>query len=167
VIRQAEVVRVLVREHGHAAVLRLHRVVGDPDAGIADLRAAVLVLRRADLAGLVEIRLAAMRPDRVLALGRVAVGLVATGVDDLEVIDVAVGLVEVAVVVEVVAVPLIEGLHVLGDLRVGAALGVLVVNPRREAVADQVLAVRADDQRAREAVAAAVAGLVVGHLHPV
>ena len=46
-VRQAEVVRVLVREHGHAAVLGLHRVVGDPEAGVADLRAAVLVERRA------------------------------------------------------------------------------------------------------------------------
>ena len=38
-----------------------------------------------------------MRPDGVLALLRVAVGLVAAGVDDLQVVDVAVGLVEVAV----------------------------------------------------------------------
>ena len=51
---------------------------------------------------------------------RVAVGLVATGVHDLEVVDVAVGLVEVAVAVPVVAVPLVE----LGDgrLDLGAVL---------------------------------------------
>ena len=36
--------------------------------------------------------------------------------DDLEVVDVAVGLVEVTVVVVVVAVPLVEGLHVGSDL---------------------------------------------------
>ena len=39
---------------------------------------------------------------------RVAVGLVAAGVHDLEVVDVAVGLVEVAVAVVVVAVPHVE-----------------------------------------------------------
>ena len=58
-----------------------------------------------------------MRPDRVLALLRVTVGLVAAGVDDLEVVDVTVGLVEVAVTVVVVAVPLVEGLQLRLDLR--------------------------------------------------
>ena len=47
----------------------------------------------------------AVRPDGVLALVRVTVGLVATCVHDLQVVDVAVGLVEVAVAVPVVAVP--------------------------------------------------------------
>ena len=81
-----------------------------------------------------------MRPDRVLALVRVAVGLVAAGVDDLEVVDVAVGLVEVAVVVVVVAVPQVERLEVGGDLRVGLAGRLLVGDPRVERVLDQVLA---------------------------
>ena len=49
-VGQAEVVAVLVREHGQAAVLGLDRVVGDPEAGVADLHAAVLVAVRA-LAG--------------------------------------------------------------------------------------------------------------------
>ena len=106
-VRQAQVVGVLVGEHAHATVLRLDRVVGDPQAGVADLGAAVRVARRA-LAGVLE-GLPAVRPDGVLALDRVAVGLVAARVHDLEVVDVAVGLVEVAVVVEVVAVPLVVG----------------------------------------------------------
>ena len=70
-----------------------------------------------------------MAPDGVLALVRVAVGLVAAGVDDLEVVDVAVGLVEVAVAVVVVAVPLVEGRQVGLDLRLGAAGGQLVGDP--------------------------------------
>ena len=107
-VRQAEVVAVLVREDAEAAVLRLDRVVADPQAGVADLGAADRVVRRA-LAGVLE-GVPAVRPDRVLALLRVAVGLVATGVHDLEVVDVAVRLVEVAVAVVVVAVPLVERL---------------------------------------------------------
>ena len=117
VVGQAEVVAVLVREHGQAAVLGLDRVVRDPQAGGADLGAAVLVAGRA-LARVLE-RLPAVRPDGVLALERVAVGLVAAGVDDLEVVDVAVGLVEVAVGVVVVAVPLVVGREGRLDLRVG------------------------------------------------
>ena len=58
-----------------------------------------------------------MRPDGVLAL-RAAAGLLAlTGVDRLEVVDVAVGLVEVAVAVVVVAVDLVELREVGLDLR--------------------------------------------------
>ena len=75
----------------------------------------------------------AVAPDRVLALLLVTVGLVATGVDDLEVVDVAVGLVEVAVAVVVVAVPLVVRRQVGLDLRVGAALGLLVGDPRDRA----------------------------------
>jgi hypothetical protein len=55
-------------------------------------------------------------PDRVAALVRVAGRLVATGVNDLEVVDDTVGLVEDAVAVDVVAVLLVEGLQEVGDL---------------------------------------------------
>ena len=46
-VRQAQVVAVLVGEDGQAAVLRLDRVVAGPDAGVADLRAAERVVRGA------------------------------------------------------------------------------------------------------------------------
>ena len=105
-----------------------------------------------------------MAPDRVLAVDRVAVGLVAAGVDQLEVVDVAVGLVEVAVAVEVVAVPLVVGLEVGGDLRVAATLRLLVGDPRVRGVADERPHVAAHDAAA---VVAAVARLVVLHLDPV
>jgi hypothetical protein len=49
-----------------------------------------------------------MAPDGVAALGPAAGLLTFAGVDRLEVIDVAVGLVEVAVAIEVVAVPDVE-----------------------------------------------------------
>jgi hypothetical protein len=121
-----------VREHREAAVLRLDRVVRDPQAGGADLRAAVLVVGRTLLADQVLECLPAVRPDRVFALLGIAVGLVAAGVDDLEVVDVPVGLVEVAIVVEVVAVPLVIRREVRLDLLVAAALGVLIRDPRVE-----------------------------------
>ena len=100
---------VLVGDGRQAAVLGLDRVVAGPDAGVADLGAAERVLRGAGDAGVGDEGVPAVAPDGVLALVRVAVGLVAAGVDDLQVVDVAVGLVEVAVAVEVVAV-----LHVVG-----------------------------------------------------
>ena len=59
-----------------------------------------------------------MRPDGVLALGAAAGLLALTGVDRLEVVDVAVGLVEVAVAVVVVAVDLVELREVGLDLGV-------------------------------------------------
>ena len=65
-----------------------------------------------------------MAPDRVGALLRVAGSFVAAGVDDLEVVDVAVALVEVAVLVEVVPVLDVERLQVVGRLRdVGEGAG--------------------------------------------
>ncbi len=160
-------------DDAHAAVLRLHRVVADPHAAVPDLGAALLGLARTGdaLVGLVDE--AAVGPDGVLALDRVTVGLVAAGVQDLEVVDVAVRLVEVAVVVGVVAVPLVERLE-LGDHRcLGPAGGELVGVPLVDTVADQVLAVVADDVRADvgigvvEVAGPAVAGLVVLHLDPV
>ena len=82
-------------------------------------------------------------------------------------VDVAVGLVEVAVGVVVVAVPRVVGREVRGDLRVGAAGGLLAGDPGVDRVLDQRPRVRADVARAREAVAAAVARLVVLDLDPV
>jgi hypothetical protein len=108
-----------------------------------------------------------VRPDGVLTLLRVTVGLVAAGVHDLEVVDVAVGLVEVAVAVEVVAVPLVERLQVGGDVGHGAAGCDLLGVPLVQRVLQQEPGVAADGAGARETVAAAVARLVERHLHPV
>jgi hypothetical protein len=105
-------------------------------------------------------------PDGVLALLGVPVGLVAAGVDDLEVVDVAVGLVEVAVAVEVVPVVLVEALHVRLDLGGGAAGGLLVGDPLVGGVRDECPHVLAGAGVVDVAVAA-VAGLVVLHLDPV
>ncbi len=115
-VREPEVVAVLVEEDAASAVFRLHRVVADPKARAGDLGAAEQVVRRAGEALLVLERIGAVRPDRVLALDRVTVGLVAARVHDLEVIEIAVRLVEVAVVVVVVAVPLVEGRQFRGDV---------------------------------------------------
>ena len=67
-----------------------------------------------------------MRPDRVLALCATAGVLALTGMDGLEVVDVAVGLVEFAVVVEVVAIPDVE----LGEVGVDLA----AFDPSRDCV---------------------------------
>ena len=124
-IRQAEVVRVLVREDAEAAVLGLDGVVADPDAGrvVRDRRTARETPplpaftppnceSPAGPPARGTLRVPAVAPDRVRALLRVAGRLVAAGVDDLEVIDEAVRLVEVAVAVEVVAIPDVERLQV-------------------------------------------------------
>ena len=133
VVRQAEVVAVLVDEDGDAAVLGLDRVVADPQAGVADLGAAALVASPGRSAGRSGRRTSGAIQMASSPWLRVAVGLVAAGVDDLEVVDVAVGLVEVAVAVVVVAVPLVVGRQVGLDLRVGAARGLLVGDPRVDA----------------------------------
>ncbi len=136
-VGQAEVVAELVREDAEAAVLRLGGVVADPDAGVADLGAAGLVVARTRRADAVGVGVPAVRPDRVGALGAAAGLLALTGVDGLEVVDVAVGLVEVAVAVVVVAVDLVEALEVVDDLGVGLALRLLVVVPGLAGVADE------------------------------
>ncbi len=163
-VRQAEVVAVLVGEDAEAAVLRLDGVVADPDAGVADLRAAELVVLGAGGAGVGAEGVPAVGPDRVLALGAAAGGLVLTGVHDLEVVDVAVRLVEVAVAVEVVAVPLVVLGEVLLDVGVGAAGLLLLGDPGVQAVADDVPHARAVGVAAG---VVAVTGLVVGDLDPV
>jgi hypothetical protein len=63
-VGQAEVVRVLVGEDAHAAVLGLDRVVADPVAALADLDAAEQVLiGRAGLADVGVVRVPAVAPD--------------------------------------------------------------------------------------------------------
>ncbi len=172
-VGQTEVVAVLVGDGAHAAVLGLHGVVADPQPAVGDLAAALLALCRSGHALVALVDEPAVGPDGVLALDLVTVGLVAAGVDDLEVVEVAVGLVEVAVTVDVVAVPLVERLELGHHGGLGAALRQLIGVPLVDGVADQVLAVVADDVGADvgvgvlEVARAAVAGLVVLHLHPV
>lgn len=79
-------------------------------------------------------------------------------------VDVAVGLVEVAVVVVVGAVPLVVLGQVRLDVGVGLAGRLLLLDPRGHAVADEVLDVRAV---VGAAVVGAVTRLVVGDLDPV
>ena len=85
-VGQAEVVAVLVGEHADAGVLGLHDVVRELQVGAGDGGAAGHGRR--------------VRPDRVGALGAAAAGLVLAGVHEHDVVDDAVGLVEVAVAVD-------------------------------------------------------------------
>ena len=172
-IRQAEVVRVLVREDAEAAVLGLDRVVADPDVSRVVRETTRETARGAAATGVdarVAVRAAAgdrgvpaVRPDRVRALMRVAGSLVATSVDDLEVVDEAVGLGEVSVAVRVVAVGDVERLEIRLDRRHRDAGVELTLDPDRHRVADQEPGVVADDPAAE---IAAVAGLVERHLDP-
>ena len=160
---------VLVVEDRPATILRLDGVVADPEAEAVELGAAQRVLRgtlRATGSSWEE-RVPAVAPDRVLALPWIAVGLVATGVHDLEVVDVVVAFVEVAVAVMVVAVPDVERCKLRSDLGVGPACGLLVRYPLVHRVLDEEPGVRADAAAAGEAVAASVSCLVVADLHPV
>ncbi len=95
---------------------------------------------------------------------------------DLEVVEVAVRLVEVAVGVEVVAVPLVEGGQPRPDLLGGQAAGALLGDPGVDRVGDQRPGVGAHHVRAdggvvavglRVVAGAAVACLVVTDLDPV
>ena len=135
-VGQAEVVAELVREDAEAAVLGLGRVVTDPDAGVTELHAAELVDAGPGLAGAGGVGVPAVRPDGVVALGAAAGLLALTGVDRLEVVDVAVGLVEVAVAVVVVAVDLVELREVGLDLGVVLPGGLLGGVPGRRGVLD-------------------------------
>ena len=161
-------------EYTQAAVLRLDRVVADPNAGRvagnrhtggnttttsvdAAERHQVPLDDRPACADRRDLGVPAMAPDRIASLLRVARGLVAASVHDLEVIDVPIGLVEVAVVVVVVAVPLVERLEVLGDLLHRLARIELRLYPECHGVADQEPGVGADDTAAE---VAAIPGFV-------
>ena len=86
-IRKTQVVAVLVGEHADAGVLRLDDVVLDLEVGAGDRGSARDVGR--------------VRPDRVGAFLAAATGLVLAGVHEHDVVDDAVGLVDVAVAVAV------------------------------------------------------------------
>jgi hypothetical protein len=148
----------LVAEHADAAVFGLGGVVADPHAAVAQRGAGLRVVVRS---GLVGDGVGTVRPDGVGALGTAAGLLALTGVDDLDVVDVAVGLVEVAVAVVVVAVLLVELGQVLLDLVGALTGGDLVVVPGLHTVLDE----------GRVALVlvtvVAVARLVVGHRDPV
>src|SRR5690606_23002505 len=126
-VGQAEVVAVLVGEDAEAAVLRFGGVVADPDAAVADRHTTHRVRGRSGVAFYVGEGVRAVGPDRVGALLASAGFLALAGVDRLEVVDVAVGLVEVAVTVVVIAVPLVEASKLLLDLLFGFAGGDLRV----------------------------------------
>src|SRR4029450_7804092 len=89
--------------------------------------------------------------------------LVAARVDDLEVVDEPVRLLEVAIAVEVVPVPLVERLEIVRGLRNRLARAQLALDPERHGVADQEPGVVADDAVAE---VAAVASLVERDLDP-
>lgn len=170
-IGQAEIVRVLVREDAEASVLGLDGVVADPDAGrVARDRHAArhaaatgVDAREAARSTGLNGRVPAVAPDRVGAVIWVTGGLVAARVDDLEVVDEPVRLLEVAIAVEVVPVPLVERLEIVRGLRNRLARGQLALDPERHGVADQEPGVVADDAVAE---VAAVASLVERHLDP-
>ena len=108
-----------------------------------------------------------MAPDGVRALVRVTGRLVAARVHDLEVVDDTVGLVDVVVTVDAVAVLLVEGLEVGLDLRHRPGRATdrvqLALDPHGEGITHQRLAGVADDGAA---VVAPVQRLVEGHLDP-
>ncbi len=163
-IGQAEVVAELVREHADAAVLRLDRVVAHPVAAAADPETAAAVVGGTGDADVGVERVPAVAPDGVRALRAAARFLALTGVDRLEVVDVAVRLVEVPVAVVVVAIPHVELRQVVVDLLRRAPGRDLAVVPGGQRVAHEQPRARADDAAA---VVGAVVGLVERHPHPV
>jgi hypothetical protein len=90
-VRQTKIVAELVREHADAGVLRLRDVVEHLDP--AGTRDCVTARRRVDDGS--------VRPDGIRALSLAAAFLAGARMDDDEVVDHTVGLVQVAVTVEV------------------------------------------------------------------
>ena len=77
---------------------------------------------------------------------------------DLEVIEIAVGLIEVAVTVKVVTVVLVISRQCRLDLCIGLASSLLLFDPGLERILDEI---------PRALVCATVTRLVIGNLHPV
>ncbi len=101
----------LVGEDADAAVLGLDGVVADPVVAAADRHAAERVRPAPSTSGPCapgSVGIRAVAPDGVGALGTAAGLLALAGMHRLEVVDVAVRLVEVAVAVVVVAIPDVE-----------------------------------------------------------
>src|SRR5690349_11146954 len=135
----------LMRENADAAVLRLHLIVADPEVAISDLDAAELVEGGTSAANQVEEGEPAMAPDGVFALRATTSLLALASMDRLEVIDVAVRLVEVAVAVVVVAVFLVKLRQVRIDLCGSLSCRDLAVIPGCYFVLDEEPDGRADD----------------------
>lgn len=116
-VGQPKVVGVFVGKDAQSAVLRLDRVVANPDIRVADLEPAEQrTVGRTNHSNETEERVPAIAPDGVLAL-EAASGLLAdSGMDRLHVVDVPIGFVEVAVAIPVIAIPNIELLDIGGDL---------------------------------------------------
>ena len=154
----------LVREDADAAVLRLDRVVADPVAAGADTNTAGAVVGGTVDADEVVVRIPAVAPDRVRALRAAARLLALAGVDRLEVVDVAVRLVEVPVAVVVVAIPHVELRQVFVDLLRRPPGSDLAVVPGLQRVGHEQPRTAADDAAA---VVGAIQARAVRHLHPV
>src|SRR4029453_8488825 len=162
----------LMREDANAAVLRLDGVVADPvlaSAGPADVQATkrhyVAVNRWAGRALCASVRIRAVAPDCVGALRATARLFAFAGVDGLEVVDVAVGLVEIAVAVVVIATPNVE----LGQPGIGRCDTALCGDKLGPPGAGLIRQEPTDIASAHDAAAvvAAVGSLVEGNLDPV
>ncbi len=105
-----------------------------------------------------------MTPDGVLAERAAAPFLAFAGVNRLVVVDVTVRLVEVAVAVVVIAVPDVELGQIVVDVRLRPAVVTHVIVPGIDGILDEIPDGGADTTAAG---VIAVAGGVIGHLHPV
>ena len=140
-VGQAKVVAELVREHAEAAILGLDGVVTNPDSRhrrSGHRRTGSRRPRGRSDAEVGRVDIPAVGPDRIRALGAAAGVLALTGVNRLEVIQVSVRLVKVAVVVVVVAVPDVEGREIRLDLRLGLAGALWLLVPGIPRVLDEL-----------------------------
>src|SRR5512142_917789 len=119
----------LMREHTYATVLRLNRVVADPVTGTTHRGASQRIEGWARTGRRIVIGIPAMTPDGVLALCTTTRLFAVAGMDDLEVIDITIGFVEVAIPVIVIAIPDIELAQVGIDFSGSLASGDLAVIP--------------------------------------
>ena len=104
-VGQSEIVAELVREDADAAVLGLDGVVAHPQVRAGQVVAAQQASGRSGV--VIGVRVPRVTPDRVSTLRAAAGFLAFAGVHEAEVIDIAVGLGEVAVAIAIVAIDLI------------------------------------------------------------
>src|SRR5687767_2246238 len=92
----------------HAAILRLDGVIADPIVTPANLHAAKFVEGGTGQSNIGKECIPAVAPDGIRALCTTTSFLTFTGMDRLEVINVAIRLIKVAIAVIIIAIPHIE-----------------------------------------------------------
>src|SRR5688572_8073800 len=103
-------------EHTYAAVLRFDGVITNPITGIANLDTTKIMGASSIRAISRIVRIPAMAPDRVHAQNATTYFFTHASMDRLEMVNVTIGFIEIAVAVVIVTIPLVKTFQVITDL---------------------------------------------------